>query len=190
MDLYLRGCVYWGGLYSGCYGGCIFGGGLIYVWGSRINRILRYIKILILASLCESYFTFCNDETRDKTTTKQTVINRTFDYNGSISKHVTGVYPVSKVICMSLSANNAMCSLENLKLDADAFLETLWKFFTYRPLAMNLIEEAAEMYQVHVVTPLVPNQTRWTAHETACKSVIKGFNQILAALNRNRNRSL
>lgn len=49
---------------------------------------------MLFSSLCESYFTYFNDETQDKTSTKHKVINRKFDYNGSINEHFTGVYSV------------------------------------------------------------------------------------------------
>lgn len=67
---------------------------------------------MLFSSLCESYFTYFNDETQDKTSTKHKVINRKFDYNGSINEHFTGVYSVSKVLYTFPSASNEMCFLE------------------------------------------------------------------------------
>ena len=40
--------------------------------------------------------------------------------------------------------------------------------------AKNLLEESAEMYDENVVVSVAPSVTRWTAHERAFKSVIKG----------------
>ena len=67
---------------------------------------------MLFSSLCESYFTYFNDETQDKTSTQHKVINRKFDYNGSINEHFTGVYTASKVLYTFPSASNKMCFLE------------------------------------------------------------------------------
>ena len=66
--------------------------------------------------------------------------------------------------------------------ETDVFLESLWKFFKYRPFAKNLLEESAGMYDENVVVPVAPSVTRWTAHECACKSVIKGYRQFVSSL--------
>ena len=39
-------------------------------------------------------------------------------------------------------------------LETDVFLESLWKFFKYRPLAKNLLEESADLYDENVVVQL------------------------------------
>ena len=67
-------------------------------------------------------------------------------------------------------------------LETDVFLESLWKFFKYRPLAKNLLEESADLYDENVVVPVAPCVTRWTANEHACKSVIKDYCQFISLL--------
>ena len=37
------------------------------------------------------------------------------------------------------------------------FLESLWKFFKYRPLAKNLLDKWADIYGEHVVLPVCPS---------------------------------
>ena len=49
----------------------------------------------------------------------------------------------------------------------DVFFESLWRFFKYRPLAKNVLEESAEMFDENVVVPVTPSVTRWTAYERA-----------------------
>ena len=56
------------------------------------------------------------------------------------------------------------------------------EIFKYRPLAKNLLEESAEMYDENVAVPVAPSVTRWTAHECACKSVIKDYHQFISSL--------
>ena len=56
--------------------------------------------------------------------------------------------------------------------ETDVFLESLWKFFKYRTLAKNLLEESADLYDENIVVPVALCVTRWTANERACKSVI------------------
>ena len=65
---------------------------------------------------------------------------------------------------------------------ADATLLCLWKFFHYRPLAVNFLKNAAEAYEEAQVTPVCPSVTRWTAHDRACKGICEGYSQILSAL--------
>ena len=81
----------------------------------------------------------------------------------------------------------ALCFKHLLKdfpdvFSADATLLALWKYFHYRPLALNFMKNAAEMYDEHAITPVCPSVTRWTAHDRACKSLCDGFQQNLAAL--------
>ena len=79
----------------------------------------------------------------------------------------------------------ALCFKHLLKqflsiFERDVFLELLWKFF--RPLAKNLLEESAEMYDESVVVPVAQSVTRWTAHEHLWKSVIKGYGQFISSV--------
>ena len=41
-------------------------------------------------------------------------------------------------------------------LETDTFLESLWKFFKYRLLAMNLLDKCADIYSEHVVLSVCP----------------------------------
>ena len=66
--------------------------------------------------------------------------------------------------------------------NADATLLTLWKYFHYRPLAINFLKEAADAYERHFITPVCPSVTRWTAHGRACKAVYDGYQQLLVTL--------
>lgn len=43
--------------------------------------------------------------------------------------------------------------------EAGGYLEILWKFFSYCPITKNLLEEAAELCQENVVTPVALNIT-------------------------------
>ena len=65
----------------------------------------------------------------------------------------------------------------NHKLALCFFLELLWKFF--KPLAKNLLEKSAEMYDENVVVPIAQSVTRWTTHEHVCKLVIKDYRQFI-----------
>ena len=69
----------------------------------------------------------------------------------------------------------------NIK-STDAILLALWKYFHYRPLALNLLKEAADAYEEHVIMPVCPSVTRWTANGRACKAVYDGYQQLLVAL--------
>ena len=66
--------------------------------------------------------------------------------------------------------------------DTDTYLLNLWKFFKYRPLTKNFLEESASMYGQDPVTAVCPSETRWTSHERACKAFYKGYKQFLDAL--------
>ena len=211
---------------------------------ASLSALLMTIKLPILASLRENHFTFFGDEIQDITSVDQMAVYATFEYNGVITKHFVGIYPLSKVVGALLSAANIMKSLEKyfqnqsadlmrarfscmdttvnsgerdglkryLKntiphlilvgcgnhkltlcfmhllnrfpsvLETDVFLESLWKFFKYRPLAKNLLEESADLYDENVVVPVAPCVTRWTANERACKSVIKDYCQFISLL--------
>ena len=67
-------------------------------------------------------------------------------------------------------------------LETDTFLESLWKFFKYRPVAMNLLDKCADIYGEHVVLPVYPSVMRWTAHEHLCKVVVEGYHQFVSSL--------
>ena len=38
------------------------------------------------------------------------------------------------------------------------------------------------MYDENVMVPVTPTVTQWTAHEHACRSVIKGYHQLISSL--------
>jgi hypothetical protein len=210
-----------------------------------ISIIDDYLKTPLLASLQQGHFTFYNDETSDITSIEQMAVYATFEHMGKIKQHFVGIYPVSKEVGTSLSAENIMLSLEKhfkdmgvdlrqakfacmdttnvnsgnrggLKrhlahivpmlfwvgcgnhklalcfkhllgkfpviLETDAFLEALWKYFKYRTLAMASLERFADLYNETPVVRTCPSVTRWTAHERCCKSVLKGYRQILSSL--------
>ena len=67
-------------------------------------------------------------------------------------------------------------------LEADAFMEALWKYFKYRSLATASLERSAEMYCEDTVVPVCPSVTRWTAHVRCCQSISKGYRQFLSSL--------
>ena len=92
---------------------------------------------------------------------------------------VTGLFGNHKVVLFSKHLLNVFPDV----LSADATLLALWKFFHYRPLAINfLLKNAADAYEEYRVTPVSPSVTRWTAHVRACKSLCDGYRQILFAL--------
>ena len=66
--------------------------------------------------------------------------------------------------------------------ETDVFLESLWKFFEYRPLTKNLLEEFADMYDENVVVPVAPSVAPWTRHEPVCKLVIKDYHLFISSL--------
>ena len=66
--------------------------------------------------------------------------------------------------------------------ETDVFLESLWKFFEYRPLTKNLLEESADMYDENVVVPVAPSVAPWTRHEPVCKLVIKDYHLFISSL--------
>ena len=41
-------------------------------------------------------------------------------------------------------------------LEKETFLESLWKFFKYRPNAMNLLGKWTDIYGEHVTLPVCP----------------------------------
>ena len=71
-----------------------------------------HIKLPLLASLRTfGPFTLLNDETSDVTTTEQMTIYATFNYQGTIKEHYTGIIPISKLVGTELSAPNIMKAL-------------------------------------------------------------------------------
>ena len=67
-------------------------------------------------------------------------------------------------------------------LGTDIFLESLRKFFKYRPLAMNLLDKCADIYGKHIVLPVCPSVRLWAAHEHLCKIVVEGYHQFVSSL--------
>ena len=41
--------------------------------------------------------------------------------------------------------------------NADATLLASWKYFQYRPLALNFLKETADDYEEHIITPVCPS---------------------------------
>lgn len=66
--------------------------------------------------------------------------------------------------------------------NAHAILLALWNDFHYRPLALNFLKEGANTYEEHVIMPVCPSVTRWTANGRACKAVYDGYEQLFVAL--------
>ena len=58
----------------------------------------------------------------------------------------------------------------------------LWKYFHYRHLAVNFLENASEIYAKPSIVPVCPSVTGWTAHDRACKNLHDGYKQLLSAL--------
>ena len=59
---------------------------------------------------------------------------------------------------------------------------TLWKYFYYRPLALNFLKEASNAYEEHISMPVCPSVTRCTAYRRTFKAVYYGYEQLLVAL--------
>ena len=45
--------------------------------------------------------------------------------------------------------------------DADSTLLAIWKFFHYRPVALNFLQDVAAAYLEHAITLVCPSVTRW-----------------------------
>ena len=69
-----------------------------------------------------------------------------------------------------------------LVADVDAKLFALWKFFHYKHLAVNFLENTSEVYGEPSIVPVCSSVTRWTAHDRACKNLYNGYKQFLSAL--------
>ena len=53
----------------------------------------------------------------------------------------------------------------------DVTLLAMWKLFHYRPLAINFLRNAAEVYGECHVTPVCPKVAIWTTHDSKQKSL-------------------
>ena len=58
----------------------------------------------------------------------------------------------------------------------------LRKYFHYRHLAVNFLENASEIYGKPSIVHVCPSVTGWTAHDRACKNLYNGYKQFLSAL--------
>ena len=70
----------------------------------------------------------------------------------------------------------------NCVFAVDVFLLNLWKYFHYRSLELNFLENAADVYGVGHLVPVCPSVTRWTAHERACHAFHTNYQPFLSAL--------
>ena len=66
--------------------------------------------------------------------------------------------------------------------EIDIFLLNHWKYFKYRPLAMNILGNTSEMYGDSPTVPICPSVTRWQAHKRACETFHLHFENFLDAL--------
>ena len=64
----------------------------------------------------------------------------------------------------------------------DIALFSLWKYFHYRPLAVNFLQEFAEVYNENQALPVCPSTTRWTSHGRACKALYEDYRAQIGAL--------
>ena len=74
---------------------------------------------------------------------------------------------------LALCLKHLMVEYTNIN-KAGATLLAFWKYFYYCPLALNL-KEAADAFEQHVIMPVCPSVTRWTAHGRACEAVYDGY---------------
>ena len=65
----------------------------------------------------------------------------------------------------------ALCFKHLLPEFKFAALLALWKFFHFHPLALNFMENVADIYDKSLVTTVCPSVTRWTAHDRVCRSL-------------------
>ena len=66
--------------------------------------------------------------------------------------------------------------------EIDIFLLNLWKYFKYRPLAMNISGNTSEMYGDSPTALICPSVTRWQTHEQACETLHLHFENFLDVL--------
>ena len=64
----------------------------------------------------------------------------------------------------------------------DVMLLSLWKYFHYRPLAVNFLQEFAKAYNENQALPVCPSTTRWTSQGRACKALYEGYKAQIGAL--------
>ena len=64
----------------------------------------------------------------------------------------------------------------------DVMLLSLWKYFHYRPLAVNFLQEFAEAYNKNQALHACPSTTRWTSKGRASKALYEGYQAQIAAL--------
>ena len=107
------------------------------------------------------------------------------EQNG-LKRHLEHIFPMLRWIgCnnhkLALGFKHLIPQFPSIN-DTDVFLLNLWKFFKYRPLAKNLLEESASMYGQNPVTTVCSSETCWTSHERACKAFYKGYKQFLDGL--------
>ena len=57
----------------------------------------------------------------------------------------------------------------------DIALLLLWKYFHYRPLAVNFLQEFGKAYNENQALPVCPSTTRCTSHGRACKTLYEGY---------------
>ena len=82
---------------------------------------------------------------------------------------------------LALCFKHVLPNYQNVS-NADILLLNLWKYFKYRTLAMNLLQECSEIYgNTSPVVPVCPSTTRWTVHHRACMVVFKNFQALLQA---------
>ena len=64
----------------------------------------------------------------------------------------------------------------------DTMLLSLWKYFHYRTVAVNFLQEFAEAYDENQVLPVCPSTARWTFHGRACKALYEGYQAQIGAI--------
>ena len=83
---------------------------------------------------------------------------------------------------LALCFKHVLPNYQNVS-NVDIFLRNLWKYFKYRTLAINLLQECSEIYgNISSVVHVYPSTTCWTAHDRACMVVFKNFQAVLQAL--------
>ena len=103
-----------------------------------------------------------------------------------LKRHLEHKVPLLKWI----GCNNYMLALTFKHLipsfqcvaEIDIFLLNLWKYFKYRPLAMNILGNTREMYGDSPTVPICPSVTQWQAHERACERFHLHFENFLDVL--------
>ena len=74
---------------------------------------------------------------------------------------------------LALCLKHLMVEYTNIN-NAGATVLAFWKYFYYCPLALNL-KESTDGFEQHVIMPVCPSVTRWTAHGGACEAVYDGY---------------